>query len=273
MEGLREKLAESAAAVREHTDLMPRVGMILGTALGPVADNVEVQATIPYEAIPHFQPSRVETHAGELVLGYLAGQPVAVMKGRFHYYEGYTMQEVAYPAALMHALCAETLIVTNAAGGADPRMSEGDLMVIDDHINLTWHNPLIGPNDDHLGPRFPDMMDAYSERLIELAERAAAELGTRLWRGTYLFIPGPNYETKAELRLLRALGGDAIGWSTVPEVILARYLGMEVLGFTCVTDMSVADRLTLVDMDHLLASGQRGAENLRPIVEHVLARL
>jgi purine-nucleoside phosphorylase len=273
LEGLKEKLAESLEALRAQTDMTPRVGMILGTALGPVADNVAVETTISYEDIPHFQPSRVETHAGKLVFGQWAGVPVAVMKGRFHYYEGYSMQEVAYPAALMQALGVDVLIVTNAAGGADPRMVPGDLMVIDDHINLTWHNPLIGPNDDSMGARFPDMLDAYSPRLIELAEKSAAQLGTRLWRGTYMFIPGPSFETRAELRLLRKLGADVVGWSSVPEVVMAHYLGVEVLAFTCVTDMSIPDRLTAVDMDHLLAAGQRGAENLRAIIETLLSKI
>ena len=273
MKGLRQKLDESLAVLRKHTMLVPNVGMILGTGLGTVADNIDIQATIPYEEIPHFQLSHIESHAGELVFGELEGLPVVVMKGRFHYYEGYTMQECAYPAALMHDLGAEILIVTNAAGGADPRMTESDLMVIDDHINLIWHNPLIGPNDDDLGPRFPDMMDAYSPRLIELAEQAAAEQGTRLWRGTYMFIPGPSFETKAELRLLRRLGADVVGWSSVPEITLAHYLGMEVLGFTCITDMSIPDRLRQVDMDHLIASGQQGANKLRPIIEAVLAQV
>lgn len=273
MEGLKQKLDESLTVIRQHTSLTPKVGMILGTGLGPVADNTVVEATIPYEEIPYFQPSRVVSHAGELLLGTLAGVPVVVMKGRFHYYEGYTMQECAYPAALMHALGAETLIVTNAAGGADPRMQPGDLMVFDDHINLTWHNPLIGPNDDSLGPRFPDMMDAYPPHLIGLAEKAAATQGTRLWRGTYMFIPGPSFETRAELRLLRMLGADVVGWSSVPEIMLGHYLGMQILGFTVVTDMSIADSLTTVDMDHLVASGQKGANDLRPIIEAVIQQI
>lgn len=273
MEGLRQKLAASVAAVRARTALAPRVGIIIGTGLAPVVENLQAEASLSYADVPHLHRPRVESHAGQLALGHLAGQPVAVMKGRFHYYEGYSLLDVAYPAALLHALGARVLIVTSASGGADPRMVEGDLMLIDDHINLVWRNPLIGPNDESLGKRFPDMMDAYSPRLIALAQSAAARLGVHLWRGTYLFVPGPYYETRAELRLLRRMGGDAIGWSTVPEVILARYVGMEVLGFTCLTDMSVADRLAPVDMDRLLAAAGRGAVNLRAIVEDVLARL
>jgi purine-nucleoside phosphorylase len=273
VEGLQQQLRESVDVIRRKSALVPEVGLILGTGMAPVAERLEIEAAIPYTEIPHLQPARVESHAGELALGHLAGRPAAVMKGRSHYYEGYTMKQAAYPAALLHALGARVLIVTSASGGADPRMQPGDLMLIDDHINLTWHNPLIGPNDESLGARFPDMLDAYSGRLIDLAQAAAARRGMHVWRGTYLFIPGPSFETRAELRLLRRLGGDAIGWSTVPEVTLARYLGMEVLGVTCLTDMSVPDSLERVDLDRLFAAAQKGAANLRDIVEEVVGRL
>jgi len=270
MKHLANKLAESLEALRKHTKLEPEIGLILGTALGNVTENMAAETIVPYDEIPHFQPSNVESHAGELVFGSIKQREVAAMRGRFHLYEGYTMSEVAYPSALMYSLGVKTLIVTNAAGGAEPRMQEGDVMMIDDHINLLWKNPLIGLNDDSMGPRFPDMMDAYSIRLMDLAEASAARQAIRLWRGTYAFISGPNFETKAELRLLRALGADAVGWSTVPEVIMARYLGMEVLGFTIVTDMAVADRLHNVDMDRLMAAGEQGADKLRSILEDII---
>ncbi|MFA9405691.1 MAG: purine-nucleoside phosphorylase [Anaerolineales bacterium] len=273
MKHLAKHLADSLKALRKHTQLEPEIGLILGTALGNVTENMSVETIVPYHEIPHFQPSNVESHAGELVFGSIKQRRVTAMRGRFHLYEGYSMSEIAYPSALMHALGVKTLIVTNAAGGAEPRMQEGDVMMIDDHINLLWKNPLIGLNDDSLGPRFPDMMDAYSVRLMDLAEASAARQGIRLWRGTYAFVAGPNFETKAELRLLRALGADAIGWSTVPEVIMARYLGMEVLGFTIVTDMSVADRLHTVDMDRLMATGLQGADKLRTILEDIIPQI
>jgi purine-nucleoside phosphorylase len=270
MEGLKAQLAESLAAIRARTDFAPEIGIILGTGMGPVAAALDAVAEFPYGEIPHMHTPGVESHAGVLRLGRLAGRQVAILQGRFHYYEGYTLRQVAYPAALLHALGARILVVTNAAGGADPRMKPGDLMLIDDHINLVWHNPLVGPNDESLGERFPNMLDAYSPRLIQAAQAAAGRLGIALWRGTYLFVPGPNFETRAELRLLRAMGGDAIGWSTVPEVILARYLGMEVFAVTCIPDMSVPDSLEPVDMERLFAAAQRGAEDLRAILEQII---
>jgi purine-nucleoside phosphorylase len=273
MQQLSNQLLESVHVIRERSSFEPEIGLILGTALGNVSDNIAVESVIPYTAIPHFKPSKVESHAGELVLGTLNERRIVAMRGRFHFYEGHSMQEVAYPSALMHALGARSMIITNAAGGAEPRMLPGDVMLIDDHINLLWTNPLIGLNDKNFGPRFPDMMDAYSERLMNLVESSAARQGIKLWRGTYAFVAGPNFETKAELRVLRNLGADAVGWSTVPEVIMARYLGMEVLAFTIVTDMSVADRLQTVDMEHLVASGKQGAQKLRVILEDIIPQI
>lgn len=211
--------------------------MILGSGLGGLADHVEEPTRIPYAEIPHFAVSTVPGHVGELVLGKLDGLSVAVMRGRIHYYEGYSMQQITFPVRLMHALGASTLVVTNSCGGLNPAMQPGDMLLIEDHINFMGHNPLIGANEDRWGPRFPPMSRAYPLELRQLALEAAGSLGHKLHQGVYLALTGPSFETPAEIRAFQTLGADAVGMSTVPEVIVANHVGMKVLGLACVTNI------------------------------------
>lgn len=230
---------EAAAFIRSTTDVRPEIGLILGSGLGVLGDELEDAVTIPYEDIPHFPVSTVEGHAGELIVGKLQGRNVVLMKGRFHMYEGYEPERTALPVRVMKALGVKTLLVTNAAGGVNMDYKPGNLMLISDHINLTGRNPLVGPNDDELGARFPDMSEAYSRRLRGIAKETADELGINtVQEGVYVGLLGPNYETPAEIRMLRTLGVDAVGMSTVSEVIVARHSGIEVLGISCISNMA-----------------------------------
>ena len=238
MNGMYGKLEETVTCVKRLTDLRPTIGVILGSGLGQLVERMTDTVAIDYRDLPHFPAPTVAGHAGRLVIGRIKGVPVMAMQGRFHYYEGHDMRTIAFPTAFMQRFGARTLIVSNAAGGINRGFTPGDLMLITDHLNLIGTNPLIGLNDERLGPRFPDMTEAYSPRLIALAEEAAAELGTSLRRGVYAGLSGPCYETAAEIRYLERIGADAVGMSTVPEVIVARYLGMEVLGISCVTNMA-----------------------------------
>ena len=238
MDGMFEKLEETVAYVKRQTDLRPTVGVILGSGLGQLVDRMTDTVAIDYCDLPHFPVATVAGHAGRLVIGNIDGVLVMAMQGRFHYYEGHSMRTIAVPTAFMQRFGVRTLIVSNSAGGVNRDFTPGDLMLITDHINLVGDNPLIGLNDERLGPRFPDMTEPYSQRLIALAETAAAELGTTLRHGVYAGLSGPCYETAAEIRFLQLIGADSVGMSTVPEVIVARYLGMEVLGISCVTNMA-----------------------------------
>lgn len=231
-------IEEAAAYIRAKTPLKPEVGLILGSGLGVLADLIEQGVTISYGEIPHFPQSTVEGHAGELLIGQIQGRAVVMMKGRFHMYEGYGPEVTAFPVRVMKALGISSLLVTNAAGGVNTDYRAGDLMLIADHLNMTGRNPLIGPNDNALGVRFPDMSEAYSQRLRELAKRIAQEQGIPLQEGVYAGMLGPSYETPAEIRMLRVLGGDAVGMSTVSEVIVARHAGIEVLGISCISNMA-----------------------------------
>ncbi|WP_027093712.1 purine-nucleoside phosphorylase [Cohnella thermotolerans] len=234
----KQMIEEAAAYIAALTPNKPEIGLILGSGLGVIGDEVEEGVTIPYGDIPHFPVSTVEGHAGELVVGRLQGRVVALMRGRFHMYEGYEPERTALPVRVMKQLGARSLLVTNAAGGINLDFASGNLMLISDHLNLTGRNPLVGPNDNALGIRFPDMSDAYSRRLRAIAKETAAELGLTLREGVYAGLLGPNYETPAEIRMLRVLGADAVGMSTVPEVIVARHAGMEVVGISCITNMA-----------------------------------
>lgn len=231
-------IRDAAEYIRSRSAHSPKVGLILGSGLGVLADHIEQPVTIAYKDIPYFPQSTVEGHAGELLIGTVHGTPVVLMKGRFHMYEGYGPELTAFPVRVMKELGVSTLLVTNAAGGVNTSYSPGDLMLISDHINLTGKNPLIGPNDEELGPRFPDMSQAYSRRLRETARRIAAEKGVPLQEGVYAGLLGPSYETPAEIRMLRTLGADAVGMSTVSEVIVARHAGLEVLGISCISNMA-----------------------------------
>ncbi|OCT12465.1 purine-nucleoside phosphorylase [Paenibacillus pectinilyticus] len=235
---LMQDIQAAAAFIKKETNMTPQIGLILGSGLGVLADLIEQPIVIDYSRIPHFPVSTVEGHAGELVVGTIKGKQVLVMKGRFHAYEGYGAETVSFPVRVMKELGVETLIVTNAAGGINENFQVGDLMVISDHLNMTFRNPLIGPNDAALGVRFPDMSEAYSKRLRKLAHDVAATQDFKLQEGVYVGLLGPNYETPAEIRMFRTLGGDSVGMSTVPEVIVARHAGIEVLGFSCISNMA-----------------------------------
>jgi len=266
-------LQEAVAAVRAHSELEPSVAIILGTGLGGLAREIDVAASIPYPDLPHFPVPTVETHSGRLLLGTLGGQTVVAMEGRLHRYEGYTMQEITFPVRVMRLLGAETLVVSNACGGMNPLWSPGDLMVLDDHINLLGDNPLVGPNLDQLGPRFPDMSEPYDRDLQALAETVALERGLALRRGVFVAVTGPNLETRAEYRMLRSLGADVVGMSTVPEVIVARHMGMRVLGLSIITDMGLPDALRPVDVPEIIRVAGEAEPKLTAVIKGVLARM
>jgi purine-nucleoside phosphorylase len=270
---LKARIEQAASYVRARAKHAPETGIILGTGLGDFADALALDAVVPYRDIPGFPVSTVESHAGELHLGRLAGRPVAIMKGRVHYYEGYSMQEVAFPVRVLKAIGCETLIITNAVGGMNPNMPAGSLVVTTDHINLMGDNPLIGPNDDSLGPRFPDMSEPYSRRLIALAERAALELEVALQRAVFVGVAGPNLETAAEYRFLRWIGADVVGMSLVPETITAVHGGQRVLAFNVVTDSCLPDRLEPVSIPDVLRVAGKVAPTLIRLVTEVVRRL
>lgn len=270
---LVERVGETLAVVRTHSDLEPRVGIVLGTGLGKLADMIEVEARVPYDELPGFAVPTVETHSGRLVLGRLGGTPVAAMQGRFHRYEGYSLQEVTFPVRVLKALGSDTLLVSNVSGGMNPLWEVGQLVLIDDHINLLGDSPLIGPNADELGPRFPDMSEPYDRGLQEIALDAALELGLRLNRGVYVAVPGPQLETRAEYRMLRTLGADVVGMSTVPEVIVARHMDMRVLGLSIITDECLPDALEPVDVATILAAAAEAEPHLTRLIERVVSTL
>lgn len=239
---------EASTFIESKINFNPEIGLILGSGLGSLANEIEEALVIKYEDIPNFPISTVEGHEGQLVVGNLQGKKVIAMQGRFHYYEGYSMQQVTFPVRVMKALGIKMLLVTNACGGMNPELYPGALMFIEDHINFTGDNPLIGSNDETLGPRFPDMSHAYDKELIELGEKVGKKIGIETKKGIYVAISGPNYMSAAELSMLRKLGADTLGMSTVPEVIVAKHAGLKVLGISCVTDMAIAD--TLEPLEH-----------------------
>ena len=270
---LKETISEAAQFIRGKTKVLPQIGIILGTGLGSLADAINVDAKIPYEEIPHFPVSTVESHSGRLILGELSGRSVAAMQGRFHYYEGYDLKQVTFPVRVMKALGANTLVVSNACGGMNPHFKSGDIVVITDHINLQGSNPLFGPNDESLGPRFPDMYNCYDPELIALAENVALNLGLKLQKGVYVAVGGPNLETAAEYRFLRFIGADVVGMSTVPEVIVARHQGMRVLGFSLITDMGLPDALGPMNMEKILATAAKSEPLLKDIMTRVIEEM
>jgi purine-nucleoside phosphorylase len=270
---LAREIAEAVAAIRRRAPARPEVGIVLGTGLGSLGQSFQEEAVVPYRDIPHFPVSTVESHAGELALGRLGGRPVAVMRGRVHYYEGYTMRQVAFPIRVLRGLGAGTLLVTNAAGGLDPLFETGDVCAVVDHVNLMGDNPLIGPNDDALGPRFPDMSEPYDRALLALAERVAHELGIRLRKGVFVAVAGPNLETAAEYRFLRQLGADLVGMSLVPENLVAVHGGMRVLALSVVTDMCLPDQLEPASIPKILEVAGRAAPVLDRLVTEVVSRL
>src|SRR5271156_3015271 len=251
----------------------PRVGLVLGTGLGALAREIEAEATIPYPDISFFPKSTVESHKGQLVCGKLAGHSVIAMEGRFHLYEGYSPWQVTFPIRVMRDLGCRLLIVSNAAGGLNPLCNKGDLIVIEDHINMMGQNPLIGPNDDRLGPRFPDLIEPYDRELQNLALKVAIEQNIVAHRGVYVAVVGPNLETRAEYRFLRGIGADVVGMSTVPEVLVAVHAGLKVLGFSIITDMCLPDALHPVQIEEIIAVANEAEGKLRAIVRGVLERL
>jgi purine-nucleoside phosphorylase len=261
-----DQVQAATAAVRAKWAGMPRVGIILGTGLGGLAEEIQTEAAIAYEEIPHFPSSTVITHAGRLVCGKLAGKTVVAMEGRFHFYEGYSLQQITLPVRMMKALGCEILIVSNACGGMNPQWGKGDIMVIDDHINLIGDNPLIGKNDDRLGPRFPDMCQPYDQKLISLAQRVALEEKITLQRGVLVAVPGPNLETRAEYRFLRAIGADVVSMSTVPEIIVAVHCGLRSLGLSVITDVCLPDALEPAVLEDIIATANAAEKRLRVLV-------
>lgn len=266
-------VARAADYVRSRIDLTPEVGLILGTGLGRLAEEIEVAEAIPYDQIPGFPLSTVESHVGRLLVGHLGGRAVVAMQGRFHLYEGYSALEITMPVRVMAGLGVRSLLISNAAGGMNPHYGRGDLMLFSDHINLQGANPLVGPNMDAWGPRFPDMSEPYSQRLRTLAHEVALAEGIRLHEGVYVAVPGPNLETRAEYRFLRMIGADVVGMSTVPEVIVARHMGLECLAVSVITDECFPECLAPVVLAEILAAAGEAEPKLTALMRGVAERL
>jgi len=276
MTPLRKQINDAVSFIRKHTKMKPEIGIILGTGLGGLTQEIKKELVLDYDDIPHFPVSTVESHHGKLIFGTLSGRKVVAMQGRFHYYEGYTMQQVTFPVRVMSekaGLGVKTLLISNAAGGMNPKFRKGDLMIITDHINLQGDNPLIGPNDNDLGPRFPDMSEPYSRDLIALAMKIATGLKIKLQRGVFVAVQGPNLETRAEYRFLRTIGADAVGMSTVPENIVATHMGMRVLGMSIITDECFPDSLTPVTVEEVIAVANKAEPKLTRIMKELVKRL
>ena len=271
MQGLYEQIEAAAAFIRKAWKGTPHAGIILGTGLGSLATQIDLEASLEYEDVPHFPRSTAIGHRGRLVCGRLAGLPVMAMEGRFHMYEGYPLSQITLPVRVMKALGAKLLVVSNACGGMNPYYRSGDIMLIDDHINLMGANPLIGINDDRLGPRFPDMCEPYNHSLIERALEVARRENIVAHRGVFVAVAGPNLETRAEYRFLRMIGADVVGMSTVPEVIVAVHAGLKVVGFSIVTDMCLPDALEPADVAKIIATANAAEPKLTKLVLGVLA--
>lgn len=269
----RQKIKETLAYIKSKTDFKPQIGIILGTGLGGLVQEVDVAFEFPYNELPHFPVSTVESHAGKLILGKIENKNVLVMQGRFHYYEGYSMKEITFPVRIMGELGIKHLLISNASGGMNPQFRKGDLMIIDDHINLLGSNPLIGPNLDEYGPRFPDMSEPYSRRLIAMAEQIALEHKIKLQKGVFVAVPGPNLETKAEYRFLRFIGADSVGMSTVPEDIVAVHMGMEVFGISVITDECFPDALEPVNVAEIIRIANNTEPKLTLLMKQIVKQL
>jgi purine-nucleoside phosphorylase len=267
------KMEKTIAFLEERITSKPKVGLILGSGLGILADEIQNPVKIKYEMIPGFPVSTVEGHAGQLVIGELKGVTVLAMQGRFHYYEGYPLDEVTFPVRVMTALGIETLVVTNAAGGVNRTFTPGDLMLITDHINNAGANPLIGPNDSHFGVRFPDMSTAYTPSLQELVRDVAKDVNIPLKEGVYVWNSGPSYETPAEIRMLEKIGGNAVGMSTVPEVIVARHAGMNVIGISCITNMAAGILDQPLSHEEVMETTEKAKEDFLNLVKGIIERL
>lgn len=270
---LLQRINEAAKAIRQKSSLVPEIGIILGTGLGNLAKKIKPDAVISYKEIPHFPVSTVDSHAGKLTLGELGGKKVVAMEGRFHFYEGYSMAEVTFPVRVMHELGAKTLIVSNAAGGLNLEYRKGELVLIEDFINFMGANPLIGPNDERLGPRFPDMSAPLSGKLIKLTEETARKEKISVRRGVYIGVTGPNLETRAEYRMMRSFGADLVGMSTVPEIIVGVHMGMEILGISVVTDLCDPDNLHACDIKEIIKTANEAGPKLDRLIEKTLMRM
>jgi purine-nucleoside phosphorylase len=273
MSQLSSNINETLGVIRKFTTEKYPIGIILGTGLGGLVKEIEIAHEISYDQLPHFPISTVESHHGKLIFGKINGKNVVAMQGRFHYYEGYTMQQITYPVRVMKFLGVETLLVSNACGGMNPLYKRGDVMIMADHINMLGDNPLIGKNEDELGPRFPDMSEPYNLELIELAENVALENKIKVQKGVYVAVPGPNLETKAEYRFLRATGADVVGMSTIPENIVANHMGMKVLGISIVTDECFPDALKPVNVKEIIATAMQAEPKMTLIMKELIKRL
>jgi purine-nucleoside phosphorylase len=267
------KVRESVSFLEGATELRPPIAVVLGTGLGGLADKMKAAAVIPYKNVPNFPMSTVLSHESRLIFGSLGGKTLVAMQGRFHLYEGYEPKEITFPIRVMAAMGIKTLLISNAAGGLDLSFKAGDLMLISDHINLTGQNPLKGDNLDEWGPRFPDMTAPYSRRLINLAQKAAKDLGIKIRKGVYVGVPGPSMETTAETRFLRIIGADAVGMSTIPEVIVAVHAGLEVLGLSVITNVNDPDNYQPAPLEQVIATAKGAEPTLVRLVEEVLRRM
>lgn len=273
IELFRNNRREALDFIQSKTDMRPNYMLILGTGLGQLADEMTIETVISYDEIPHFPVSTVESHAGKLLFGTLGDKEIVAMQGRFHYYEGYNMNQIVFPVRVLKENGADTLIVSNACGGMNSNYKRGDIMLISDHINLLGDNPLIGPNDNDLGPRFPDMSDPYTERLREIAQNVALNGGIPMHQGVYVALSGPMLETRAEYRYLRQLGADVVGMSTVPEVTAAVHMGMDVLGISVITDECFPDSLQPVNIEEILDAAAMAEPKMTKVIIGVLEKL
>lgn len=269
---LLDEIRQAVAAIRKKSKLVPEVAIILGTGLGNMVKKIKIEAEIAYSDIPNFPVSTVQSHAGKLILGTLSGKKVAVMEGRFHCYEGYTPQQVTFPVRVLKELGAKILVVSNAAGGLNLNYRKGEIVVLEDMINFMGVNPLIGPNDERIGPRFPDMCAPFSARLAGFAEQASREVKISVRRGVYIGVLGPNLETRAEYRMMRNFGADVVGMSTVPEVIAGVHMGMEILGVSIVTDVCDPDHLEPVDIKEIIKTANEAGPKLDKLIEKAIEK-
>lgn len=267
MSQLKTKIKETADFISSKIDFKPEIGIILGTGLGGLVKEINIQHELDYHVIPNFVTSTVESHKGKLLFGLLGGKKVVAMQGRFHYYEGYSMDEITFPVRVLKAIGIHTLIVSNAAGCLNTSWKKGDIMIISDHINLLGQNPLIGPNDEEIGPRFPDMSEPYSHDLISKAEKVAGKLNITVRKGVYAAMTGPSLETRAEYSMLQKIGADAIGMSTVPEVIVANHQGTRVFGISILTDECFPETLRKVDISEIIAIAGKAEPNMTAVIK------
>lgn len=268
-----EKVSEAVAAIRSRSPLQPRIGVVLGSGLGNFKQSIRIECEIPYGEIPHFPVSTVKGHGGSLILGHVGERPVVAMSGRFHYYEGYTPAEVVFPIRVMGALGVGTVLLSNAAGGVNPEFSVGDIMLITDHISFATVNPLLGPNEEAFGTRFPDMSEPYSKAMISLAEELAPSLGVKLRRGVYFGVTGPTFETRAEYRMIRILGADAVGMSTVQETIAAVHMGMRVFALSVITDIGIREEDNTITHEEVLQAAAAAEPRMADLFQALIARL